>query len=311
MPFVLGISFGAKAASDGCSQLGLWLVIQGLVSLLHILFTFYVFARMQRPFDTNRAEDANIRARFHHMMCWDPWFALYIIIAIFDLVWLVLGVVWISNADASCSSSTQAATVAFVAIGWVYLGLGALIFWCSWCCDCVSDQVTSANDNFHRQFGLTRDVERGNGRRSNPQVVVQGQPVAQPTSQQRQAPPVVTATAIPVDNETDTEMAARLQREEDARSNVRHASQSQPPQQKGQHPASDNGNIAAAGRTALWGAKMLGTAVVAAGSAVATAAAEERRRAKEEEAQRRATANAQQQQQQQQQSHHPGNFRSY
>jgi hypothetical protein len=273
------------------------LLIQALVSLLHISFTFYVFACMQKPFDASRREDASMKARFHHLLCWDPWFAVYILVALFELVWLIMGSVWIDEAS-GCDSSTHSATLAFLVIGWVYLSLGFLIFWCSWCCDCVSDRVAYANTTLQRQFEPYRDVESGNARRTARQnPVVQGtafpaNPSVQSHTPLPTAPPVVIATALPSKTESDSEMASRLQREEDARGVQ---AQAPPPshdtQAHQQQAPTTADNLAAAGRTAFWGAKLVGTAAVAVGSAVATTVAEERRRAQEEEA-RRLSSNA-------------------
>ena len=52
-PAMLGLAFGAMAlgAEDDCGQLGLWLMIQGILSVGHCCFSWYFFKVMQQPFD--------------------------------------------------------------------------------------------------------------------------------------------------------------------------------------------------------------------------------------------------------------------
>jgi hypothetical protein len=56
------------------------------LSVVHIVMSTYMFMVMQKPFNVDEPTDRNLNARVQQMLCYDPWFALYIIIAIFQVI---------------------------------------------------------------------------------------------------------------------------------------------------------------------------------------------------------------------------------
>jgi len=85
-PLWLGIIFGVGGLASGeCTQLSAWLVVQSLLSLAHIVFALYMFNVMQKPFDPANPKDRNLNARVQEMLCYDIWFAGYILVGIFQV----------------------------------------------------------------------------------------------------------------------------------------------------------------------------------------------------------------------------------
>lgn len=246
----------------------------------------YVFKLMQRPFDTSKPEDRDLRARFNYLVCWDPWTALYIAIATFSLVWLVLGSVWLGR-SADCKSDTRSVATFVLALSWVHLIAGFFVFWCSWFRDCFATAATQVNASLGRQFEYFREMDRrapAMGYGHAPSEVVAGTPAA---------------TCAP---ETDAQLAARLQRDEETARDRHPPAPTQYAQQY--QPQQPPGNLEKAARGALWGAKLGAKLAGAAVSAAAREAQRQRQAHQEAETQRRV-------QEQQSSTVAPPQFRTY
>jgi len=148
-PFFLGLVYGLGGVFAGeCSSLSLWLVVQMLVSAVHFAMSIYLFNVMQKPFNADDPTDRTLNARVQQMLCYDPWFAVYIILAIFQIVWLIMGSIWESGdvgEKKECDAYSPVVIVSLV-LAWVYVCFGVLFFTCSWCCSATQDAAQEATN---------------------------------------------------------------------------------------------------------------------------------------------------------------------
>eukprot|EP00614_Pseudopedinella_elastica_P020272 CAMPEP_0172650990 /NCGR_PEP_ID=MMETSP1068-20121228/242578_1 /TAXON_ID=35684 /ORGANISM="Pseudopedinella elastica, Strain CCMP716" /LENGTH=180 /DNA_ID=CAMNT_0013465371 /DNA_START=671 /DNA_END=1213 /DNA_ORIENTATION=+ len=95
----------------------------------------YFFRKMQEP------SEQSLNARVGHYLCEDPWFALYILILAFELVWVIMGSVWESqSADDESCDSLGPVSIAVVVLTWIYLCVGSTVFCCAWCCNAFNEE---------------------------------------------------------------------------------------------------------------------------------------------------------------------------
>ena len=111
-------------------QLGLWLLVQCAVQVCNVAMACYLFARFGRPYDRSKPHDRNFARRFAHLACEDPVMAVYILVAIFMIVWQIIGGVWLGHgsdqsecAPESLRTLCRVATVCM----WIFIGMGAFI----------------------------------------------------------------------------------------------------------------------------------------------------------------------------------------
>lgn len=153
-PFVLGLIYGVGGLVAGeCPSLTHWLLVQMVVSMFHMAMSIYLFVAMQKPFNRDDPKDRNLNARVQQMLCYDPWFALYILIALFQIAWLVLGSIWESGSsnDKECDDYAPIVLVVVI-LSWIYIGCGAIFFTCSWCCSATQDAAEAAGQAVERDL---------------------------------------------------------------------------------------------------------------------------------------------------------------
>lgn len=68
VPLLLGLYFGGSAAGSDCSQLGVWLLVQAVLSAGHMAMCVYFFRVMQKPYDLSDPKDRNLNARIQHLV---------------------------------------------------------------------------------------------------------------------------------------------------------------------------------------------------------------------------------------------------
>ena len=244
------------------------------------------------------------------MLCDDAGFAIYLLLAIFQFVWLIMGAVWSNDVDDDCPARVLLMADVVMILTWIYIVLAVAIFLFSWCCSCCSEGLSHANQTFGPTFfGFFLGQESEQRRRSRQQQ-------RHYRSAQRE-PPTATATAVPVSqvrggaygggvstsggavpirNETDAQMAARLQNEEHGRfpkhvvaqpvavTNVQlqpEPMRQQPPAQQQQSGTTTRDAAQTVGRGLMFGAR-LGAAAL---SAAATAVVDERERQRQQQQQ--------------------------
>jgi hypothetical protein len=81
--------------SGDCTNVPLWVVVQWALFILNAAMALYFFSVFSRPYDQNNAKDLNFGMRLNDTACNNPVVALYIIVALFMLVWQFIGTSWI------------------------------------------------------------------------------------------------------------------------------------------------------------------------------------------------------------------------
>lgn len=76
----------------------MWLLVQCGLCIINCMMGCYWCCRFSRPYDTANPKDWNFAARAENMMCYDPFMACYILVAIFIFVWnVIVGPWWIAS----------------------------------------------------------------------------------------------------------------------------------------------------------------------------------------------------------------------
>ena len=107
VPFVLAV-YAAVALPDCGSEFArTWLYVQAALLLANVVAGAYIFHQLTRgPRDAAEAEQRygapphgsgdeggdDIGARARYLLCYDPWIALYILVLVFEFVWVFIGV---------------------------------------------------------------------------------------------------------------------------------------------------------------------------------------------------------------------------
>lgn len=68
VPLLLGLYFGGSSVGSDCSQLGVWLLIQAVLSGGHMAMCIYFFQVMQKPYDLSDPKDRNFNTRIQHLV---------------------------------------------------------------------------------------------------------------------------------------------------------------------------------------------------------------------------------------------------
>jgi len=137
-PGTLALVFSVMAyvgvSNDDCpGNIKLWLVVQAVVCLFHVLMTRHVFYLFQQPYDpTSTGKDKDVESRTSYLLCNDPAAALYILLLIGEVAWLSIGSAWTSEAS---GCGLNAFVVLAQVMGWGYLIAGCYVFMCSFCCE--------------------------------------------------------------------------------------------------------------------------------------------------------------------------------
>jgi len=86
--------------------------------------------------------DRSFDDRIVNLACYDPVVAMYILVLIFKLVWLIVGSVWLANAGDECPSEVKDMVTAAIIIGFVVLAGGGCSFFCC-ALECKFDHIAS------------------------------------------------------------------------------------------------------------------------------------------------------------------------
>ena len=114
----------------GCtSRHAWWIAMQSGVMVCHCIFGLYCFRYFQRQADPEPGNGEPSRiAQLRHLVCYDTWTAAYLLVWIFEFVWLSLGGSWNSQVDSvSCRDSLSLLHM----MGIVYLFVGGAAFACA------------------------------------------------------------------------------------------------------------------------------------------------------------------------------------
>ena len=94
-------------SNEDCpGNIKLWLMVQAVICLIHILMTRHVFYLFQQPYDpSSTGKDKDIESRTTFLLCNDPAAALYILTLIGGIGWLCIGSAW-TTAAPGCDLNT-------------------------------------------------------------------------------------------------------------------------------------------------------------------------------------------------------------
>ena len=127
-----------------------WLVGMLGVAISHMVTSVYLAHRVTNRTDEALRDKHTSWERISYLLCHDPWIALYLLIVLFDVVWLVIGSMWSLGGsmddDASCGSGVFGNVRIALGLGWFYLILGPSVLSCNLCCVCCDKKDYAADD---------------------------------------------------------------------------------------------------------------------------------------------------------------------
>ncbi|MGK3740014.1 MAG: hypothetical protein ACI90V_006862 [Bacillariaceae sp.] len=132
-----------------------WLLGSLLVAIVHIVVAFYLSYRVTNGTDEKLRDRHTSWERISFLLCRDPFFAIYILIYLFFIAWLVVGSIWsIQNKmdttyNASfnrCGNGIENNVGIVLGLGWAYFFIGPSVLSCILCCTCFSKKDYVATD---------------------------------------------------------------------------------------------------------------------------------------------------------------------
>lgn len=131
----------ANGNEGGPCQGSYWLLILWILSVIHVLASFYMaWAVQQDDSILPQQKGYNYKSgagRMRHLFCYDGCMALYIVILCGYLVWLSLGASMLLKGDEDqedyCDDTMANAGIA-CAIGWAFVVCGSCAICCTLCC---------------------------------------------------------------------------------------------------------------------------------------------------------------------------------
>jgi len=89
--------------------------------------------------------------RISYLFCHDPWIAIYLLVVLFFVGWLVVGSFWMIEGSMDddtedCGSDVDDRASLVLLLGWLYLFLGPTVLSCNLCCVCCDKTDYAGND---------------------------------------------------------------------------------------------------------------------------------------------------------------------
>lgn len=128
------------------------MIVDMVLCGLNILAAWYlgVKATMQNVTNEELAQKRTATGKAMHLLCYDPWIALYILVLVGFIVWLSLGFSWrLSGAlSDNCTSFSIDQVTTSVACGYAFLSLGFFAMLLSLCLG-ACDERSSVPTSYH------------------------------------------------------------------------------------------------------------------------------------------------------------------
>lgn len=107
------------------------LLVQGIILSLHFPVALYLVLKYSKNSDgANPEPTESVFQRTYKLICYDFVICFYIVILLFDLVWLIIGHVWLDESD--CPHKVLEATAYLsLILMWAFLIFGSLCFCCT------------------------------------------------------------------------------------------------------------------------------------------------------------------------------------
>jgi len=115
-----------------------------ILGCINIAAAFYLALRIGNKQDENLQQFRSAYSRASHLLCRDPWMAIYILFWVFFWVWLFLGSAWnlsgVTDEDESCSDTVVGYVRLSVGLGWFFIFGGSMALGVSVCCSCCDNR---------------------------------------------------------------------------------------------------------------------------------------------------------------------------
>jgi hypothetical protein len=122
------------------------------VAISHMAASVYLAHRITNRTDEALRDRHTSWSRISYLLCHDAWIALYLLIVIFYVIWLVMGSITSfknrgGDYDSSeCGDDMDVRVTLVLVLGWFYLFAGPTVLSCNLCCVCCDKTDYAAND---------------------------------------------------------------------------------------------------------------------------------------------------------------------
>lgn len=165
IPMAVFSAFAIPGLMNGCKG-SQWLVGMLGTAIAHIFTSFYLASRVANKTDEKLRDLHTSWERIKYLLCHDPWMAIYILIVIFYMVWLVVGSGWVVGGNFyDCDLESSSGIV--LAMGWAYLFIGPSVLSCNICCACCDKSDYSGNDADFAQAEEQKKTKKQSATSSN------------------------------------------------------------------------------------------------------------------------------------------------
>lgn len=133
--------------SDGSNCRGmLWSTVNLPLCVINVLAAWYMAYTIGRG-QSNPSNFETSTGRLMHLLCYDNWIALYIVVVAGFCVWQGMGSAWIAAdvTNQSCPGTVTQSWAYALGCGWMYIAVGGTALCCSACC--ASCQEGRGNHN--------------------------------------------------------------------------------------------------------------------------------------------------------------------
>jgi len=144
IPLAIAAAVEIPGLFNGCKG-SQWMVGMLGTAIAHMFTSVYLASRVANKTDEKLRDKHTAWERISYLLCHDPWIAIYLLIVIFDVSWLVIGSGWsINGRFGDCDMGGNVRIV--MGLGWSYLILGPSVLSCNLCCACC-DKGDYAGDD--------------------------------------------------------------------------------------------------------------------------------------------------------------------
>lgn len=166
----LNIAGGLFSNTGGCnSKASQWMVGMLIVAIAHMFTSVYLAVRVTNSTDEALRNKHTSWERISYLLCHDPWIAIYLLIVLFYIIWLVIGSSWnisgkLYSSDCNSDDDDNNNVAIVLGLGWTYLFLGPAVLSCNLCCVCC-DKKDYAGDE--EAFAAKEDEKRNKKKKNN------------------------------------------------------------------------------------------------------------------------------------------------
>jgi len=135
IPGLIGIAGLALDWQHDCgTPLHIFLLVQFFIGVLNFAFSVYLVSQLGKKGEDSAKE---VGQKVWKVLCYDPYVCVYMVFAVFAIVWAIVGVVWVSGANCSSGSFLLFifSVISLVMI-WVYIFLSMFFMCCGVMCQC-------------------------------------------------------------------------------------------------------------------------------------------------------------------------------